>query len=272
MRTVPASAPVDARQDLQQRALAGAVAPDDPEELAPVDVEGDVSQSLQLAVLHPCEGVGGALLERVDRCSGIRKRLSTPRTSITTGASVATERPGVGGWSTGDRAVHFRMGPPPAPPGDRANIPSLSRPRDVGFARCSLRRSRAARVTRFAVGSTSDARPWLRWLLTLSVWPAAGCRQPAACSPTSCRRTGSSPSRIRRRALDGAQQRRDHPAAVLRGRLAGDSLEPTPELVRAPSLIAGHGHNPARLPARRRGPWAARPRWWPQPSRPCRRS
>ena len=51
MRIRPGVGPVDAGQDLQQRALAGAVLADDPEELALVDVEGDVVEGVQLAVL-----------------------------------------------------------------------------------------------------------------------------------------------------------------------------------------------------------------------------
>ncbi len=62
----PGVGAVDARHDLQQRALAGAVAPDDPEELALVDVEGDAAQRAQLAVLAARERMQRALLERVD--------------------------------------------------------------------------------------------------------------------------------------------------------------------------------------------------------------
>jgi hypothetical protein len=43
--------PVDARQQLQQRALARAVATDDAEELALADLEGDPVQRVQLAEL-----------------------------------------------------------------------------------------------------------------------------------------------------------------------------------------------------------------------------
>ena len=42
MRTVPRVLPVDAGEDLEQRALAAAVRADDPEELASLDRERDV--------------------------------------------------------------------------------------------------------------------------------------------------------------------------------------------------------------------------------------
>ena len=80
--------PVDAREDLQQAALAGPVAPDDPEELALVDVEGDVPQRPVLAVLHARERVRRPLLEGVDAVLRDAERLLTPRTSITTGRSM----------------------------------------------------------------------------------------------------------------------------------------------------------------------------------------
>ena len=69
---------VDARHDLQQRALAGAVAADDPEELALVDVERHVAEDALLAVLDPAERVGGALLERVDPVGRDPERLVEP--------------------------------------------------------------------------------------------------------------------------------------------------------------------------------------------------
>ena len=62
----PAVGPVDARQQLQQGALAGAVAADDPEELALVDLEGDAVERVQLAVLAGREGMHRALFEGVD--------------------------------------------------------------------------------------------------------------------------------------------------------------------------------------------------------------
>ena len=58
--------PVDAGEQLQQRALAGAVAADDAEELALADLEGDAVERLQLAVLARREGMHGPLFERVD--------------------------------------------------------------------------------------------------------------------------------------------------------------------------------------------------------------
>ncbi len=56
---------VDARQALQQRALAAAVAPDDAEELPGLDREGDVLQRLQLFVAGASQRVKSPLLERV---------------------------------------------------------------------------------------------------------------------------------------------------------------------------------------------------------------
>src|SRR5207302_11106468 len=69
---------VDARHDLQQGALAGAVAPDDPEELSPVDVERHVAQRVELAVLDPGQGMHRALLERVDLVLGDAEGLIDP--------------------------------------------------------------------------------------------------------------------------------------------------------------------------------------------------
>ena len=57
---------VDARQQLQQGALAGAVATDDAEELALADLEGDAVEGAQFAVVAGGEGVDGALFQRVD--------------------------------------------------------------------------------------------------------------------------------------------------------------------------------------------------------------
>ena len=57
---------VDAREQFQQRALARAVAADDAEELAALDLELDAAQRLQLAVLGVREELRRALLERVD--------------------------------------------------------------------------------------------------------------------------------------------------------------------------------------------------------------
>ena len=57
---------VDAGEQLQQRALAGAVAADDAEELALADLEGDPVEGAQLAVVARGERVDGALFQRVD--------------------------------------------------------------------------------------------------------------------------------------------------------------------------------------------------------------
>ena len=76
IRIVPASARVDAGEDLQQRALAGAVAPDDAEELAPVDVEGDVVERVQLARTPGCaNGCRTRSLIESTRCERDLERL-----------------------------------------------------------------------------------------------------------------------------------------------------------------------------------------------------
>ena len=89
--------PVDAGHDLEQAALTRAVAPDDPEELAPADVERDSLERLQLAVLDPRQRDDGPLLERVDPVVGIRNVLCTPRTSITTGPRGRRDSPASAG-------------------------------------------------------------------------------------------------------------------------------------------------------------------------------
>ena len=67
--------PVDAGENLQQRALARSVAADDAEELAFVHVERHVLERAQLAVGDPREGMGGAFLDRVDPVLGDLERL-----------------------------------------------------------------------------------------------------------------------------------------------------------------------------------------------------
>ena len=79
---VPRIGPIDAGEDLQQRALAGAVTADDPEELALVNVEGDAAKRAQLAVVLRPERMDGALLERVDPLLGIRNILWMSRASM----------------------------------------------------------------------------------------------------------------------------------------------------------------------------------------------
>ncbi len=62
----PGVGAVDAREAFQQRALAGAVAADDPEELALADVERDVVERAQDPVVAGRERSHHALLQRVD--------------------------------------------------------------------------------------------------------------------------------------------------------------------------------------------------------------
>jgi hypothetical protein len=61
---------VDARQQLQQGALARAVAADDAEELALADLEGDPAQRPQVAEVAAGEGVDDPLFQRVDPLGG----------------------------------------------------------------------------------------------------------------------------------------------------------------------------------------------------------
>ncbi len=70
---------VDARHDLQQRALARAVAADDPEELALVDVERDVRAARAARGSSPrANGCSARSLSVSTRWSGMRKVFSTP--------------------------------------------------------------------------------------------------------------------------------------------------------------------------------------------------
>ena len=67
---------VDAGQDLQQRALAGAVAADDPEELALADVERDAPRARAARGWSPARsGCSARSLSVSTRCCGMRKRL-----------------------------------------------------------------------------------------------------------------------------------------------------------------------------------------------------
>ena len=80
--TVPAVLPVDAGEDLQQRALAAAVRADDPEELALLDREETSSSASLLLVGRAVERVEEVLLER--RCgsraaAGTSSRRRRPR-------------------------------------------------------------------------------------------------------------------------------------------------------------------------------------------------
>src|SRR4029077_11408583 len=66
---------VDTRQQLQQRALAGAVAADDAEELAPLDLEGDSVECAQFAEVARGERPHHPLFERVDAMGRDAERL-----------------------------------------------------------------------------------------------------------------------------------------------------------------------------------------------------
>ena len=66
---------VDPRQDLEERALPGAVAADDAEELTAVDFEGDLSKRTQHAVLSAGERMDRSFLERIDAVRRDPKRL-----------------------------------------------------------------------------------------------------------------------------------------------------------------------------------------------------
>ena len=67
--------PVDAGEQLQQGALAGAVAADDAEELALLDLEGDPIEGPQLAELAGGEGSDDPLFQRVDPVGRNAERL-----------------------------------------------------------------------------------------------------------------------------------------------------------------------------------------------------
>ena len=85
---------VDAGEDLQQRALPGAVAPDDAEELTPADVEGDPVERAQLAEVGAGERMQRALLEGVDPVLGdAEDLLEVARPRSTTGTSRASASP-----------------------------------------------------------------------------------------------------------------------------------------------------------------------------------
>ena len=82
----PAVDAVDAGQALQQRALAAAVAPGDPEELARAHVEGDVAQRFERLVAGAAQRVQRALLEGVRALLGHAERLAD-RLSTTIGGT-----------------------------------------------------------------------------------------------------------------------------------------------------------------------------------------
>ena len=82
--------PVDAGHQLQQRALAGAVAPGDPEELAATDPEADVAQNLELG-RRRAETREQSLAQRVNPPGGQPKALA----EVVDGESGA---PGFIGW------------------------------------------------------------------------------------------------------------------------------------------------------------------------------
>ena len=69
---------VDARHALQQRALARAVAADDPEELAALDRERHVVERVEAVVADPPERVQGAFLQGRDALLGNLERLRDP--------------------------------------------------------------------------------------------------------------------------------------------------------------------------------------------------
>ena len=66
---------VDPGQALHESGLAAAVAADDAEELAALDLHGDVAERAQLLDLPLAEGVQRTLLERVDLLVGEAERL-----------------------------------------------------------------------------------------------------------------------------------------------------------------------------------------------------
>ena len=79
-------------KDLQQRALARAVAPHDPEELTPTHIEGDPTDGPQLPRFRSRERVHDPFLQGVDLVLGSQKVFATSRTSMTTGAEATRAR------------------------------------------------------------------------------------------------------------------------------------------------------------------------------------
>ncbi len=101
---LPAVDAVDPGEALQQRALARAVAPDDPEELSRAHVEGDVLERPEGLVARAAHGVQRALLERVGallgHAEGLADRLCD---DWRRGAAGELGHPGEGyrgGWGT----------------------------------------------------------------------------------------------------------------------------------------------------------------------------
>ena len=73
---------VDAREELQQRALPGPVSPDDAEELTAPDIERDLVENLQPSRLRCARSTQDATLEVFSWCPGMLNDLERPRTSI----------------------------------------------------------------------------------------------------------------------------------------------------------------------------------------------
>ena len=127
--------PVDARQQLQQGALAGAVAADDAEELPLADLEGDPAQRPQVAEVAAREGMDDPLFERVDAVGrdpeALAQALDLDRQRRPRGGGRSREG---SGWGCGQGVgMHGRR---------RGCLRAVTR--EVGNATASERRRRAA--------------------------------------------------------------------------------------------------------------------------------
>ena len=103
---------VDARQDLEQSALSGAITADDSEELAAVDVEGDLVERAQMAVLGRAQRMDDPLLERVDTVLRNAKGLGDVPHLDRHGRRGSPVRPG--SLFDGEGALHQAIGAPRA--------------------------------------------------------------------------------------------------------------------------------------------------------------
>ena len=119
----PLSTPVDAGEALQERALAAAVAPGDPEEFAAVDLEGDVIQRRERLVAGAAQRMQRCLLERVRAllgdAKGLADRASDDRRGAVAGqlwhgGRVSVGPGGLGLWSSSRTAKRLSLTEPSA--------------------------------------------------------------------------------------------------------------------------------------------------------------
>ena len=131
---------VDAGDQLEQRALARAVAPDDAEELALLDREGDVADRVEAVERAPAERVQRTLLERVHllvRAEEASSRPPPPRWPGPLEASLYDRRRRCGGRPA--HRVHARQRRHP-------HVQPAREPAGRARGRCAGRRSRSFEV------------------------------------------------------------------------------------------------------------------------------